>query len=289
MNFNSSKQFKYLQNITFNLTELALIKLDRKQFVINGFISFMSAYLFICTLIYTISKRKDKLRFENCLCLMNNIANILVCIIILVRIIFWERYFITCQVLKTSMFALITASRCSTHFLFRSRYKLMEKSKKRQQRAFHFTVYTIVASVLQMLIFYLTVFWYEGQKSCVYGKLYMLSVFGNAFLFLTVFVVQMLILLLVIIKVFRHRRNINQSNPNIKCLKMKNLLKRMIVTLFSYAVSDVSLMVSTVIITWSHTWLPAFTLINMNMNCLSIICSFVDYKQRLMPLITKKK
>ena len=289
MDLNSTNQYKNIQNVqNLNFSELVLVKLDQNQVIVYGISSFMSIYLFLCTLVYTIYKWKDKLRSDNCLCLINNVSNLLVCIIILVRILFWENYFVTCRLLKTSIFAQVTASRCSTHLVFRSRYKSMEKSTLKQKRTFYFTIYIMVASILQLLIIYTTSYGYETQTHCIYGTPdYKLSVYGNLFLFLTVFVVQIIILVMVIKPILRHCKNIDQTN--ISSLSMKLVLKRLFSTLVSFVVSDVLLMVSGVVLSRKNTWLPVFTLINMNINSLSLTCSFVDYKRRLMPLIGRKE
>ena len=98
---------------------------------------------------------------------------------------------------------------------------------------------------------------------------------------------QTIMLVMIIKPVLKHLKNLEKSNSDIQNLQMVNVLKRLFLSLLIYVLSDVLLIVSSLVFASINTWLPVFTLINMNINSMSIIFSFVDFKQRLMPLRIK--
>ena len=108
----------------------------------------------------------------------------------------------------------------------------------------------------------------------------------NVFLFFfTILVVEIKIILMMIIPILKHWKRLDQSNSDISNTRMISVPKRLFLTLFTFALRDVLLMVSSLVIPRINTWLPVFTIINMNINSLSIIFSFVDFKQRLIPSV----
>ena len=288
MNFNSTNQFKNVQNNTFNLTELYQVKLDQTQITVFGISSYFSVYLFICTLYYTIAKWKDKLRYDNIFCLLTTSASLLAFGLVLCRIVFWRHYFSMCPILQTSLFAQLTFSRCSTHLVYRSRYNSMHKSKKKRRKALFYTIYIIVASLLQLLVSYTTAFWFGNPRRCIFGMAKRTSVYAIIVLFVTILIVQAKILLTIIKPVLKHCRSLDRGNSDISNLRMVSILKRLFFSLFCFAMTDVLLAVSAFVFPRINTWLPVITIINMNINSICLIFSYADYKQRFMPLLKKK-
>ena len=279
MNFN-----KTVQTSNFSLTELQKAKLDKTQLVVFGISSSFSLYLFMCTLHYTIVKWKDKLRFDNCCCLFTTFATLLVIGTVLCRIVFWRYYLSTCQILHTSLFTILTLSRCSIHLVFRSRYYSMNRSENKQKRFQFYTNLVIIFSMLQLLVSYLTAFWIGNPKLCISGMPIKISLYLLSSLFFSMFIVQTTILIMIIKPVLQHIRTLDKNKSEISNVKMINVLKRLFLTLLSFVLSDVILIVSSLLFARINTWLPVFTVINMNINSISIIFSFVDFKQRLLPI-----
>ena len=279
MNFN-----KTVQTSNFSLTELQKAKLDKTQLVMFGISSSFSLYLFMCTLHYTIVKWKDKLRFDNCCCLFTTFATLLVIGTVLCRIVFWRYYLSTCQILHTSLFTILVLSRCLIHLVFRSRYYSMNRSENKQKRFQIYTNLVIIFSMLQLLVSYLTAFWFGNPKLCISGMPIKISLYLLSSLFFSMFIVQTTILIMIIKPVLQHIRTLDKNKSEISNVKMINVLKRLFLTLLSFVLSDVILIVSSLVFARINTWLPVFTVINMNINSISIIFSFVDFKQRLLPI-----
>ena len=281
MSLNSNVQKK---NFSINLTELQKAELDRTQIVVFGISSSFSLYLFLCTLHYTIVKWKDKLRFDNCCCLFTTFATLLVIGTVLCRIVFWRYYLSTCQILHTSLFTILVLSRCLIHLVFRSRYYSMNRSENKQKRFQIYTNLVIIFSMLQLLVSYLTAFWIGNPKLCISGMPIKISLYLLSSLFFSMFIVQTTILIMIIKPVLQHIRTLDKNKSEVSNVKMINVLKRLFLTLLSFVLSDVILIVSSLVFARINTWLPVFTVINMNINSISIIFSFVDFKQRLLPI-----
>ena len=282
MNLTSTIQ---TNNFSLNLTELQKAKLDKTQIVVFGISTCFSLYLFLCTLHYTIVKWKDKLRFDNCCCLFTTLSTLLGITTVLCRIVFWRYYLSTCPILQSLVFTSLTLSRCSAHLVFRSRYNLMYRSKKK--KALFYTIFIIIASMLQLLVFYFTAFLLGNPMRCISGMPIKVSLYVSVLFYFTIFTLQTVMLVMIIRPVLKHWKNLEKSNSDIRNEQMINVLKRLFLSLLIYVVSDVILIVSSLVFASINTWLPVFTLINMNINSVSIIFSFADFKQRFMPLTIK--
>ena len=180
MGFNSTMQTK---NFSLSLFELQKAKLDNTQIVVFGISSGFSLYLFFCTLLYTIVKRKDKLVFDNCCCLFTTLSTVFAISTILCKIVFWRYYLSTCRVLNTLLFTILVLSRCSIHLVFRSRYNSMYRCKNKQKKVLVYTKFFIILSMLQLLVNYLTAFWLGNPKLCISGKPIKISLYLLSFVF----------------------------------------------------------------------------------------------------------
>ena len=285
MNLSSTVQ-KY--NFSINLTELYKAKLDETQIVVFGISSVFSVYLFFCTVNYTVARWKDKLRFDNCCCLITTLFTLLAFSTVLCRIVLWRDYLSTCKFLHTSLFTNVTLSRCSAHLVFRSRYNTMYRSINKQKTALFYTILVIVASMLQLLVCYLTAFWLGNPKLCISGLPNKTSLYLLSFLFFIIIIVQTIMIIMTIMPVLQYFRSLDKNKSEISSAHMINVLKRLFLTLLSFVLSDILLVVSSLVFARINTWLPIFTVVNMNINSMSIIFSFSDFKQRMMPLTTKE-
>ena len=95
-------------------------------------------------------------------------------------------------------------------------------------------------------------------------------------------ILQTVILIETIKPICNHLNN-NLSNPN---NQLRNMLKRIIVSTLLFAISDFGLVVlQFVMVKIIGRPMTILLLINMNLNCFSLIFSYGDWKQRLFPFL----
>ena len=194
-----------------------------------------------------------------------------------------------CKVYTKTFVTAVVVNKCLCNAIFAYRYKTPNKTiscLKFSKRVLVFSAATIFISAFQLVflhIYTLFINIYIREK-CLHFNIdsgehliYILAVLG--WLLVTT-ILQTEILIQTIKPICSHLNN-NLSNSN---NRLRNILKRIVISTLLFATSDFGLVGDTV--SFQNTKIigrpmSMLTLTNMNLNCFCLIFSYGDFKQRL--------
>ena len=116
---------------------------------------------------------------------------------------------------------------------------LLNVLSKKKWKALLYTNLVIIFSMLQLLVDYLTAFWFGNQNLSISGKPIKISLYLLSFLFVSMFIVQTTILTMTIKPVLQHIRTLDKIKSEISNVQSINVLKRSFLKSLSFVLSDV--------------------------------------------------
>ena len=181
----------------------------------------------------------------------------------------------------------IAASRCFCNLIFLYRYKTVNNriSIFAVKKAYWFSVAIIVVTVLQT-VFDCIFFWFVGTKESdcfnmtlkIGKQIYLLSI---GLLYFLVAVFQAIILCEIIKPIFKHCTRLNSANNNVRCSFYRVVLSTLVFCLSDFG----SIVVFLVRVSVYESRTPILFVINLNINTLSLMCSYDNYRTRLFPFL----
>ena len=256
-----------------------------------------SSYLGIASFTYLLKTFKSKRRNENIIVFLCSVFSIPFSVLYFLLVLHYENdgtllsNSLLCKVYIKTFETTVVINKCLCNAIFALRYKTLNKTiswLNFSKRVLGFSVATIVISAFQLVFLHIYTLFVSVYtlKTCLHFKIdsekhliYILAVLGC--LFITT-ILQTVILIETVKPICNHSNNLSNSNN-----RLRNILKRIIISTLLFAISDFGLVVvQFVMIKVIGRPLSILTLINMNLNCFSLIYSYGDCKQRLFPFLT---
>lgn len=150
------------------------------------------------------------------------------------------------------------------------------------------TIIITFSSVAQLAIMYVLTYTIGSQSDCNAGvSQHVWGFYVYIIVYAAISVMQFFVMALTISPLVSHqmllKKRFGRKTSRRKGRSYSNLLFRLIVSSVVFLASDITLSIMLMTMRRTNTWFPIFTTTNLNINTMSIICSYSNYLERLLP------
>ena len=193
-----------------------------------------------------------------------------------------------CKTSLTLFKAAVIVNRCLCNSIFVYRYKAIDNKEKKFSKKYIVVSATVCLVSTFQLVFERLYTWFMSpfeKQDCFYFHVDLSRHLVQFLVVLSCFAIttflQIGILIVTVIPICKHSNNLIISNE-----RVRSLMKRIVVCTCLFAVSDFGLAAAQLIlIRLIGRPMSALLLVNVNLDCLSLMLSYDDYKQRVFPLL----
>ena len=150
------------------------------------------------------------------------------------------------------------------------------------------TIIITVSSVVQIALMYVLTYLIGDQSNCNTGvSLHVWGYYVYIIVYASIGAMQFFVMALTISPLVSHqmliKKRFERRSSRRNGRSYSNLIFRLIISSIVFVASDITLSIMLMTMERVNTWFPIFTTINLNINSLSITCSYSNYLERLLP------
>ena len=252
----------------------------------------LSVYQGVASFIYMIKKFKSSKRVENILMFLCSLTTIMCSVSYILILTFLQKEDALpsneniCKASATMFKTAVIVNKCFCSLIFSFRYVALNQSGGNglsiTRRASALTFGIIVVSLFQLIFDHTYTSFISAEKSGLY-----LNVDFNQHIFYVLLMLGCYFLTTVlqtVIFIETLRLKCNHVENNVSNQNLQKKLKRIAMCTLVFSVSDLLLVVlQVVLVKLIKRQLPIVLLININLNCVSLSCSYEEYRSRLFP------
>ena len=200
-----------------------------------------------------------------------------------------EKNTFLCKASSSTYKVVLVVNKCLTNLIFAFRYKTINKRCPiLVKRAYFYSILVVAISAFQLLLdfFYFMFAKIDSKENCLFLKFNFnensLHVILMATCFAFVTTMQGVILVEIIKPIYKHLNNTNIFSSR----SLKLTFYRVVVCSFLFSVSDfLFLIIQFITVKTINRPMPIVLIANVELNLLSLICSYKNYKRRLFPFL----
>ena len=190
-----------------------------------------------------------------------------------------------CKVSSSTYKVVLAINKCSSNLIFAYRYKTVNKRRLiLSKRAYFYSIFIVAISAFQILfdVFYFTLATKDGQERCLFLKInfkkHSFHVLTIALCFTIVTIMQTVILVEIVKPIYKHLNNTSRISNR----SLKFTLYRVVIFSLLFSMSDFFfLIIQFIMVKTLNRPMPIVLITNVNLNLISLVCSYKNYKTRL--------